>query len=188
MTPVEAAAHFGGLLDKHGIAYATSGSVAALFYGAERSTIDIDLGVAAELDGLQSMVSELSADEFYVPHASMLSAVELTSSFNILHNRSPLKIDFFVLGDGILDRRLIEHRVRFDSKYGPIWVSSALDIAVRKLWWFDKTDRTSQRQWEDVLALLRGGHVEPADFVELAEKVSLADIAKLAVEQAREGR
>ncbi len=184
MTPLQAAVYFGTLLDKHGVAYALSGSVAGLFYGAERSTVDVDLGIAGEAEAVMRFAHDLDLSEFYVPMDMIADALRLHDSFNVLHNRSPMKLDFFVLGDGVLDSRLLEHRVQFETRHGSVWVSSAVDIAVRKLWWFDKANRSSERQWNDVVALLYGGHVDLGEFAAVAKTIGLEDLARLALRDA----
>ena len=182
MTPLQAAAFFGARLDEHKIDYAVSGSVAGLFYGAERSTVDVDMGIASTPEAIFQFADALDQNEFYVSREMIAEAIALQDSFNVLHYESPIKLDLFVLGGGLLDRRLISHRVRFESRYGPIWVSSPVDIAVRKLWWFEKADRTSHRQWDDIVALLRGGHVDLAEFGELARAVGLTETASAAID------
>jgi hypothetical protein len=36
-----------------------------------------------------------------------------------------------------------------------LWVTSAEDVVLRKLRWFDDGDQVSDRQWRDILAVLR---------------------------------
>jgi len=72
-------------------------------------------------------------------------------------NASFLKVDLFVLGDGVLDRRQMERRilVEVDDDPGGIWVTSAEDQVLRKLDWYRQSNSVSDRQWRDVVGILR---------------------------------
>lgn len=57
-------------------------------------------------------------------------------------------------------------------------------LCLRKLWWFRLTDDTSERQWRDVVALLRSTSVDTADVLATASEVGLADLAQQAIAEA----
>lgn len=68
-----------------------------------------------------------------------------------------MKIDLFVLGDGLLDRMQIERRVLIavPGAAKGIWVTAPEDQVLRKLDWFRRGATTSDRQWRDVVGILR---------------------------------
>ena len=164
------------ILDDLGIPYALGGSLASSFIGEPRSTVDIDVAIdvsPAVVDGLLDRVSA----EFYVPRAAAASAVAARSSFNLVDTVHGLKADLFVLGDGLLDRRQIERRV-FVTVPGidrAIAVTSAEDQVLRKLDWYRKGDGVSERQWRDVLGILRvhGDAMDLEDLQAAAESLGL---------------
>jgi hypothetical protein len=144
------------MLDELGILYALGGSMASSLLGEPRSTVDIDLAI--RLDGIEGeALLERVGAAFYVPVESARQAIASHSSFNLVDTASALKVDLFVVGDGLLDRMQIERRVLVPIPGAPngIWVTSAEDQVLRKLDWFGQGGSMSDRQWRDVVSILR---------------------------------
>jgi hypothetical protein len=107
--PLALAIEFGKLLESFDIAYALGGSVASSLLGEPRTTVDVDFAVKLDSVGLERIIEATSA-EFYVPLDSARASIEALSSFNLISNTTGLKIDVFVVGDGLLDRRQLDRR------------------------------------------------------------------------------
>jgi len=167
------------IFDELQVPWALGGSVASSLVGEPRSTVDVD--VAARLDGVtgEAFLDRVSPG-FYVPIASARVALQTHSSFNVLDLDSSLKVDVFVLGDGLLDRMQIERRVRFEVSGIPegIWVTSTADQVLRKLDWYRQGGGLSDRQWRDVVGILRVHH----HTLDLAQLRSDADALHLTSE------
>jgi predicted nucleotidyltransferase len=71
-------------LDQAGIAYMLSGSFASAYYGAPRSTQDIDLVIAAAPAQLGAFVQGLPSDEYYADLDAALEAQKRQSLFNVI--------------------------------------------------------------------------------------------------------
>jgi hypothetical protein len=61
-------------LDQAGIAYMLSGSFASAYYGASRSTQDIDIVIHASSEQLRSFIGALPVSEYYADLDSALEA------------------------------------------------------------------------------------------------------------------
>jgi len=61
-------------LDQAGIAYMLSGSFASAYYGAARSTQDIDFVIHASSEQLRSFINALPVSEYYADLDSALEA------------------------------------------------------------------------------------------------------------------
>lgn len=144
-------------LDALSIRYAIGGSVASSLYGEPRSTHDIDILLQLGAGDVDTLVARLESDYVVFPDA-VRSAVVHSSSFQALHKRYFFKVDLFVAGTGILDREQLEHR-RFQQlpnvREEPIAVTAPENIVLRKLDWFRLGDEVSDRQWRDILGVLR---------------------------------
>jgi len=111
----------------------------------------------------------------------MREAVRRRSSFNAVHVASVEKVDFFVLGDGLLDRRQLERRRRVvlsDEPRRELWVTSPEDQVLRKLTWFRAGGGVSDRQWRDVVGILsaQAGSLDRANLVQAAAELGLGDL------------
>lgn len=155
--PLALAIEFGKLLESFDIAYALGGSVASSLLGEPRTTVDVDFAVKLDSAGLERIIEATSA-EFYVPLDSARASIEALSSFNLISNMTGLKIDVFVVGNDLLARRQLERRCLMLVRREPraeLWVTSVEDQILRKLSWYRDGGEVSDRQWRDIVGLLR---------------------------------
>ncbi|MCU1497276.1 MAG: hypothetical protein JWM47_1229 [Acidimicrobiales bacterium] len=155
-SPFDLVRQMAALLDELGIPYALGGSMASSLLGEPRSTIDVDMAVRLDDTTAEALLQRASAI-FYVPVESAREAVRARSSFNLVDVDHGLKVDLFVVGDGLLDRMQIERRTLIAVPGAPagIWVTSPEDQVLRKLDWFRQGGSLSDRQWRDVVGILR---------------------------------
>jgi hypothetical protein len=139
-----------------GVTWAIGGSIASVFHGEPRATNDLD--VIADLDEANARrLPALLGESFYADQDAAVQAVRLLRSFNVIDTRTFIKIDIFVpgpgpLGVGQLDRRQLAH---IFPDGDPLPVLGPEDTVLQKLRWFRLTGGTSDRQWRDVLSVLR---------------------------------
>lgn len=156
--PLALAAWVASVLDELRVPHVLGGSMASSLVGEPRTTVDVD--IAAKVDrGVGGALVEKLSEQLYVPVDSALLAIADRTSFNALDLTTGLKVDIFVLGDGVLDRRQIERRrlmtVLIGSDDLEIWVTSPEDQVLRKLDWHRQSGGMSDRQWRDVVNVLR---------------------------------
>ena len=186
--PIDLVIEIAALLDSHSIPYALGGSVAMSFFGEPRSTNDVDIAVrASSVDGV-AFLSDVPA-EFYVPRKEAQRAWTTGGSFNLVDTLNALKVDLFVVGDGLLDRRQIDRRQLMALPGAPagIWVTSPEDQILRKLTWH--REGSSERQWRDVVGLV-SATLRSIDLVDLstaAEQLGVVDLLDAAIREAAEG-
>jgi hypothetical protein len=175
------------ILDDLGVPYALGGSVASSVFGEPRATADVDIAIRVEPEAGEALVGRMQA-EFYVPVEAARQAIRDSQSFNLLDFDEAFKVDFFVLGDGVLDRCQLERRVLVPIPGAPggVWVTSAEDQILRKLDWYRQGGSVSDRQWRDVIGLLRiRGDTLDFDYLgETAAQVDLGALVEAAVDEA----
>lgn len=155
MTPLDQLVAVGRVLDSLGVPWVLGGSLASSIVGEPRATMDIDVAVALELGHIDQLVAAFEM-EYYVSSELAREAVVRHSSFNLIHFKSGMKVDLFPLSDDPLDVRQLAGRQSVEIAPGvAVWVGAASDQVLRKLRWFMLGGEASERQWRDVLSILR---------------------------------
>lgn len=161
MTPVDplaVAQLVAEILERHDIGYVIGGSVASSVMGEPRSTLDIDLMIDADVEKVRALVRDL-ATSCYVDEESASEAAARGTSFNAIHYASSMKIDFFIAERTDLARAQLRRGKRISLRSGASLVFyAAEDLVVRKLLWYRAGGETSERQWRDVLGVLRASN------------------------------
>jgi hypothetical protein len=142
-------------LDALGIANTIGGSIASSYAGEPRSTIDIDIVAAIEAGQVPALVAALVGD-FYIDEDAVLRAVRERSSTNLIHSASMLKVALFVAGGTPLDAQQLARRRMVSLGEGvAIAVHPPEDILLQKLRWYRLGGEISDRQWRDVMGIVR---------------------------------
>jgi hypothetical protein len=175
-------------LDALGVRYYLAGSVASSAHGIARASLDADIVAALKPDHVDSLVDRL-ASAYYIPMDRLRLAVSARSSCNLIHLATMFKIDVFVSKDRPFDRQAAE-RARPQSldevpDAARFPVASPEDTVLAKLEWFRLGGETSERQWWDVVGILKV--TEDADFTYLrhwAASLGVADLLERALADA----
>jgi hypothetical protein len=140
-----------------GIRYFLSGSVASALYGEARSTRDIDF-VAAMLPQQVGPFVVALGKEFYADAQAIAEAVASQRSFNLIHLDTMVKVDVFVFKADPFGRSQFARRTGKQLSQGDpslIEVASPEDTILAKLQWYRDGGGVSDRQWNDVLGVLK---------------------------------
>ncbi len=141
-------------LDLLGVPYMVAGSVASSMYGVPRTTLDADLVARIEASHALPLVRALGRD-FYADEEMIGRAVRERSSFNLIHQPSMVKIDVFPVKARPYDAHALARRRRDRLDDLGLFVATPEDVILSKLEWYDAGGRVSERQWGDVVGLLR---------------------------------
>lgn len=145
------------LLDELGIPYVIGGSMASIIHGMLRTTMDVDIVANIQPEQVSSFVSGLQ-DAFYADEQMIRQAIQRQSSFNLIHLSTMFKVDIFIPKSRPFDQQQLGRRVaeQIDPDSNEqIWVLSAEDIVLAKLDWFRLGGEVSERQWRDILGVLK---------------------------------
>jgi len=140
-------------LDQAGIAYMLSGSFASAYYGAPRSTQDIDLVIAATPAQLRAFVPGLPCDEYYVDLDAALEAHQRQSLFNVIDLATGWKIDLIIRKSRAFSAEEFHRRQPVMLQGISLFVASAEDVVISKLEWAKMAQ--SQRHVDDAAGILR---------------------------------
>src|SRR5262245_24300453 len=176
------------ILEDLQVPYAVGGSLASSMHGIPRSTQDGDLVADLRAEHVQPFTAAI-ANLFYVSPERVLQAVRRRSSFNLVHLKTAIKVDIFVLSTDPLSLQEMARRQVLSVPGEPgttLYVTSAEDTVLQKLLWYRKGNMVSDRQWNDVLGVLKVQRAD-LDFNYLkkwAKQAGVDDLLKRAFEEA----
>lgn len=175
-------------LEQIGIPYAVGGSLASSMHGVMRSTLDVDIVADMKLEHIKPLVAALSK-EFYADDEMMKDAIEHHGSFNLIHYETAFKADIFIRKLRAFDQMQLERRrtsvIATDPEYS-VYVVSPEDIILSKLEWYRVGGEVSDRQWRDILGVLktRAGELEMDYLRKWANELKVADLLEHALKEA----
>lgn len=155
--PVALALILARILERLGVRYCIGGSVASSVYGEVRTTLDVDFVADLHLEHVDAFVAAVKSD-FHVADESIRSAVRERSSFNLIHEETFVKADVYVPPDDptLREQLVRSRRVALRSEPGSeVELASPEDVVIHKLRWYEMGGQLSDRQWRDVLGVLK---------------------------------
>lgn len=174
--------------EKLGIDYLIGGSVASSVFGEPRQTLDADLLACLLSQHAQPLVRDL-AGAFYADLPAISAAIHAQSSFNLIHLETMSKVDVFVswrspFGQSQLSRR----EKKSVGQVAPLelYFASAEDTVLAKLDWYRKGGEVSDRQWRDLLGVLKvqAGALDQEYLKHWASELRVADLLRRALDEA----
>jgi hypothetical protein len=144
------------VLEELGVAYHIGGSVASSIHGLPRLTIDVDIVADLHPGQVRSFVIRLQPD-YYIDEDAVQDAIKRCGSFNAIHFDSGLKVDVFIPKSRLFYQEELR-RVQPKMLQGidrPFIVASPEDTILNKLEWYKMGGEVSDRQWNDILGVLK---------------------------------
>jgi hypothetical protein len=144
--------------ERLGVAYYLGGSVVSSMHGIPRATLDVDMVADLAPKHVASLVDALKTT-YYISGPMILDAIARRSCFNLIHLATSFKVDVFVVKSRPYDRialaRIGKVRGRPDAPSSRFFQASPEDIILAKLEWYRLGDEISERQWGDVLGVMK---------------------------------
>ncbi len=142
-----------------GIAYFLGGSVASSAHGVARASLDADIVAEIEPAHVDRLAQQFAV-AYYTPVEQMRTAAKEHRSFNLIHLATMFKIDVFVSRRRPFDRsaaaRARPQAIGHEAERHFL-IASAEDTVLAKLEWFRLGGGTSERQWWDIVGVLKVG-------------------------------
>lgn len=167
-------------LERIGVTYAIGGSLASSLHGVMRSTLDVDIVADMRFEHVSPLATAL-AQEFYADNNMMQEAIKRRSSFNLIHYETAFKVDIFIRKLRPFDQMQLERRqisVIANDPERSVYVTSPEDTVLAKLEWYRLGSEVSERQWRDILGVLktREGELDLDYLRQWAAELKVSDL------------
>lgn len=187
--PIEVTLKVTGILEKLDVPYLIGGSLASTLYGMVRTTQDSDIVAEMRIEHLQPFVTALQG-EFYIDDEMIAESIQRHSSFNIIHRETMFKVDVFIPHPRpFLQSQLSRAQKQtfmFESEVSAKFASPE-DTILSKLEWYRLGDEVSERQWRDILGVLktRAGELDLDYLQKWANELKVSGLLDRALQESR---
>ncbi len=173
------------------IRYLVGGSLASSLHGIPRATNDVDM-VAEMTEAHIPLLVKALETEFYIDAEMIQDAIQHQSSFNVIHLTTMFKVDIFVLKTDVASQEEMTRRGQYQISDTPdqrLFLASAEDVIVHKLYWYQLSGSLSERQWTDVLGVLQvqGEQLDYTYLERMAHQRGVHDLLTQAMKDAEQG-
>jgi hypothetical protein len=173
------------------IRYLVGGSLASSLHGIPRATNDVDM-VAEMTEAHIPLLVKALETEFYIDAEMIQDAIQHQSSFNVIHLTTMFKVDIFVLKTDVASQEEMTRRGQYQISDTPdqsLFLASAEDVIVHKLYWYQLSGSVSERQWTDVLGVLQvqGEQLDYTYLERMAHQRGVHDLLTQAMKDAEQG-
>jgi hypothetical protein len=171
-------------LERLGVTYHIGGSVASSVYGIMRATIDADIIADLRLEQARPLMKQLQAI-YYIDEDMIRDAIRRRTEFNVIHFDTMLKVDIFLPKSRLFDqeqRRRIQLELLAEGTR-PFYMASPEDTILNKLEWYRMGGEVSDRQWNDILGVLKvqGTNLDMTYLRRWASSLGVADLLERAL-------
>jgi hypothetical protein len=172
------------VFEQLGITYYIGGSVASSVHGVARRTNDVDLIAQILPEQVHPLVQQLQHD-YYVDEAAWRDAVRRGFSYNLLYLPTMTKVDVMPLRQRAFTREEARRAqpIILEAGAPALRIASAENAVLSKLEWFQQGGRSSTRQWNDLLGVLRqqGGALDVNYLQSWADVLGIRDLLEQAL-------
>jgi len=153
-----------------------------------RTTQDSDIVAEMRLEHLAPFVAALQ-DEFFVDDEMIVEAIRRHSSFNIIHRETMFKVDVFIPRPRPFLQAQLSRAQRqtftFETEVSTKFASPE-DTILSKLEWYRMGGEVSDRQWRDILGMLKtqAGELELDYLRKWAVELKVGDLLERALREA----
>lgn len=155
--PVDVAAQAAALFRSLGVLCCVGGSLASSHYGEPRASLDVDLVAALSPEHAEPLLA--AAEGTWIVSADGLRrGIASRSSFQLIHESALVKVDVFVPPDRPpQDAQIPRRRTVLVRERPPVEMDllSPEDVVVQKLRWYSMGGGVSDRQWRDLVGVLK---------------------------------
>lgn len=163
---------FADLLERNDIPCMVVGSVASTVWGEPRSTLDIDLVIAARTEDAERIAAIFREPRYYAPPLATIEreiARGVKGTFNLIDTATGLKADIYPGASDPVNAWGMARRVPVETGAGTIFVAPVSCVIAGKLRYFAMSGQ--EKHLRDIRGMLRlsGAQVDQAFVAAVAD-------------------
>ncbi|MBW2584611.1 MAG: hypothetical protein JRE36_13770 [Deltaproteobacteria bacterium] len=168
--------------EKISIPYYIGGSVASSVYGMARATLDVDVIADLKVTHIPRL-KQILENKYYIDAEMIADAIRTNSSFNLIHLETMIKIDVFIHENEPYQNEALQRKKKDtleDNGKIQFYFSSPEDIIIHKLQWYKMGGLVSERQWLDVIGVIKvqGDLLDKKYLAGWSRKLGLSSLLK----------
>lgn len=185
--PIEVTLRVTGVLEALGVPYVIGGSLASTLYGMVRTTQDSNIITEMRTEHIPPFVSSLQ-NEFFIDEEMVADSIQHNSSFNIIHRETMFKVDIFIPRPRPFQQSQFARAQRQTFELGTeisANFASPEDTILSKLEWYRLGGEVSDRQWRDILGVMktRAGELDLDYLRKWANELNVPDLLERALKE-----
>jgi hypothetical protein len=172
-------------LEDFQLRYFVTGSIASIYYGEPRLTLDVDVVVDLQLACVKDFCAAFPKDEFYVSEEAARDAVRRNGQFNIVHPESGIKVDVIIPDAGEFDTGRLQRARRVIPSIGlEAFFASPEDVILKKLEYY--REGQSEKHLRDIASMLKimGDKLDIPYIERWTQRLDLSDEWRIVRERA----
>ncbi len=161
-------------LQKAGINYMITGSVASSIYGEPRNTLDIDLVVLPDAGQIQQISELFPEEDFYLPPLDVMaieSRREVNGHFNIIHHGTGLKADIYLSRNHPYLAWALENTRQTRTETCDIKIAPPEYVIIHKLGFYQESGH--QRHLRDIAGIIEQQNLDHGLLESAVKKLHL---------------
>ncbi len=168
-------------LDRAGLSYFVTGSIAGMIYGEPRLTMDVDLVLVLPQAGIKKLIESFDETHFYRPPCEVImeeAARPEKGHFNLIHHDTGFKADVYLAGNDPLHAWAFARRREIKMDDDSIWVASPEYVILRKLQFY--LEGRSEKHLRDIDAMIErsADDIDESLLMKMISELGLADVWK----------
>lgn len=166
-----------GVMDQLGIRYFVTGSVATVYYGEPRFTIDIDIVADLPIEKAREFCRLFPTSAYYLSEEAVRQAIGSHGQFNIIHPAFGLKADIIIPPNTAYDHgRFIRAKRVVHERNTEVVITSPEDAIIKKM--ASYLEGGSEKHLRDIAGVLKisGAAVDREFIADWASKLGLTEI------------
>jgi predicted nucleotidyltransferase len=158
--------------------------MAAMLFGEQRNTDDVDIVISADYRDVSKICAEFPESDWYCDELMIRDAVQNLRMCNIVHNKSKFKADLIAVDEDGFDASRFSRRIEVVQRGIKVWVAAPEDVILKKL--VSYREGQSDKHMRDIASIFKvsSDSIDRAYAEHWAMRLGVSDLWRKALSSA----